>query len=227
MEPLGLGFSKQYTLRDNAVVAACGTRRPRLRLTGSVGFPELDTLDRRTPAVEFDINRNIEGRCDPLESLLRTVDWRSPEPSLRELCHMNIAGSFAMGGLPLRAVDREEWARELSYFTSMSATCNLVGLAYLWHTGQYSTQPDMVHEIGAAVATGLRSAQPADRDAAVHALAYLTDQLPREKRTAMALQVLAPVQAVLVQMSAEPQPGRPDDLAKLINLAGPGEPKKR
>jgi hypothetical protein len=216
---LGLGFSKQYTTRDNAVVAACGTRWPRLRLTGAVSFPELDTLDHRTPATEFDINRNIEGRCDPLESLVRTVDWRSPEPSLRELCHANIAGSFAMGGLPLRDVDRAEWARELSFFTSMSATCNLVGLTYLWHTGQYSTQPDVVREIGAALATGLRSAEPADRDAAVHALAYLTDHLPREKRSAMSRQLLAPVQAALVQMSSAPHPARPEELAKLIALA--------
>lgn len=216
---LGLGFSKQYTTRDNAVVAACGTRWRRLRLTGAVSFPELDTRVHRTPAAEFDLDRNIEGRCDLLESLLRTVDWRSPEPSLREVCQMYIASSFYIGAQPLRGVGREEWARELSYFTRMSATCNLVGLAYLWRTGQYSTQPDMVQEIGAAIATGLQPAGPEDRDAAVHALAYLTDQLPPAKRKEMARRLLAPVQADLVKMAAGPHPARPEELAKLIGLA--------
>jgi hypothetical protein len=219
-----MGFSRQYTPPDNAVVAACGTRWPRIRLRGSVSFPELDTLKHRVPAVEFDLDRNIEGRCDPLDSLLRTVDWHSPEPSLRELCHAKIAGSFGMGGVPLRAVDPEEWARELTYFTSMSATCNLVGLAYLWHTGQYSTQPGMLQDFGGAIATGWQWATPADRDAAVHALAYLTDQLPSSKRTAMARHLLAPVQAALVEMAAGPHRGIRDDLAKLINLAAPVNP---
>jgi hypothetical protein len=220
---LGMGFSKQYTARDNAVVAACGTRWPRVRLTGSVSFPELDALDHRTPAVEFDLDRNIEGRCDPLESLLRTVNRQAPEPGLREVCRMMLPGTFSVAGRPLRAVAPMEWAFELSSFTNMSATCNLVALAYLWHLGQYSTQPDTLNEIGAAIAEGFQQARPADRDAAVHALAYLTDQLPRES----ARQLLAPVQAMLAAMLAEPRPDRADELAKLIELAAPGGPGKR
>ena len=220
---LGRGYSKRYTARDNAVVAACGTRWPRMRLTGYVSFPELDPVAHRTPTVEFDLNQGIDGGCDPLEALLRSVDWRAPEPSLRELCHMSAAGSFSMAGLPLRDVDPMEWAFHLSFFTHMSTTCNLVALAHLWHTEQAIPQPDMLRGIGTAIETGWRDAAPADRDAAVHALAYLTDQLPQATREAAARQLLAPLRAALERALAEPHPGRPDELAKLIQLAG-GEP---
>ena len=216
---LGQGYSKRYTTRDNAVVAACGTRWPRMRVTGHVGFPELDPVVHRTPTVEFDLNEHVEGSCDPLDALLRSVDWRAPEPSLRELCHMSAPGSFSMAGQPLRAVDPREWAFHLSMFEQMSATCTLVALAHLWHTEQASPPPAMLGEFGAAIESGWRDAAPADRDAAVHALAYLTDQLPQETRAATARQLLAPLRAALEQALAGPHPARPEELAKLIALA--------
>lgn len=218
-DSLGRGYSKRYTMRDNAVVAACGTRWPRMRLTGYVGFPELDPVVHRTPTVEFDLNEHIEGSCDPLDALLRSVDWRAPEPSLRELCHMSAPGSFSMAGQPLRTVEPMEWAFHLSIFRQMSATCTLVALAHLWHTEQVDPPPDMVREFGAAIETGWRHATPADRDAAVHALAYLTDQLPPETRAATARQLLAPLRTALEQALADPDPTRPEELAKLLALA--------
>jgi len=223
---LGMGFSKQYTTRDNAVVAACGTRWPRMRLTGYVGFAELDPVEHRTPAVEFDLNQDAEGSCDPLDALLRSVDWRAPEPSLRELCHMSAPGSFSMAGQPLRAVEPMEWAFYLGIFRQMSETCTLVALAHLWHTEQASPPPDMLRELGAAIETGWRDAAPADRDAVVHALAYLTDLLPQETRTATAHQLLAPLRSALERALADPHPARPEELTKLIKLAG-GEPSGR
>jgi hypothetical protein len=216
---LGVGFSTRYTALDNAVVAACGARRPRIRLTARVSFPELETSDHRTPAVELDLDRHVEGRCEPLDALLRSVDVRAPEPGLRELCHGNIAGSFAHAGIPLRAVEPMEWARELSNVSAMSVTCNLVALAHLWQTEPNSLQPALLRQLGDAIAAGWRTAGPTERDAAVHALAYLADRLPETTRAATARALLAPLRPAL----AEAHTAWPDELAQLVSLAGPAE----
>jgi hypothetical protein len=224
---LGRGFSQRYNRRNNAIVAACGPEQGRIKLVGLVGLPEVDLHAHRTPVVELDLNSNVEGRCDALDALVHSVDWRTPEPSLRELCQGSLARSFRDFDGPLRAVEFEAWERALSFSYAMSPTCNLVALGYLWHTGQYDARPETLHLLGTALETGMRRAERAQHDAAVHALVYVIEQFPLAKRRAMAEQLLRPVQPVLVDALAEPSPLRPDELAHLIDLGGPLTPALR
>lgn len=226
-DSLGQGFSQRYDRRNNAIVAACGLKQGRVQLVGFVGLPEVDLLAHRTPVVELDLNRNVEGRCDALDALVHSVDWRTPEASLRELCQASLARSFRDFDGSLRAVESEAWERALSFLYAMSPTCNLVALGYLWHTGQYDARPQTLRLLGTALVKGMRGAERAQYDAAVHALAYVVEQFPPPKRRAMAEQLLRPIQPILVDALAEPSPQRPDELAHLIDLGGPLTPALR
>jgi hypothetical protein len=213
------GYSTQYTARNNAVVAACGARQPLLKLDGYIGFPEVEMGGFRTPVTEVDLNQTTGEQCGQLETLVKTVDWKSPERSLRELCKSSLASSFLSGGA-LRAVEIEAWERELSFLYGMSPTCNFLALAHLWHTGQFSTLPDTLRTIGAALKSGLMRARPAEQNAALQALIYLLDQLPPRMRLQMTRQLLSPIQPVLVELLAAPQPPLPAAAASLIVRSG-------
>lgn len=215
---LGRGFSKQYDTRNNAVVASCGARRRLVHLDGFVRFPELDMTVHRTPRVEVDLNRNMEGSCDQLEALLHTVNRQVPESSLRELCHGGIASTFTMAKQPLRAVPIEEWELELSNLYRMAPTCNLVALAYLWHNSQYDATPETLRRIGEALRAGLHDAGQVETDAALHALAYVVEEFPRNARHTMAHHLLTPIQPALVNALAEPHQKRAGEIAWLIKL---------
>lgn len=224
---LGLGFSQRYDSRNNAIVAACGPKQGRVRLVGFVGLPEVDLPAHRTPVVDIDLNRNAEGRCDALDALVHSVNWRTPEASLRELCQGSLARSFRNFDAPLRAVESEAWERALSFLYAMSPTCNLVALGYLWHNGQFDARPQTLHLLGTALETGMRRADRAQHDAAVRALVYVIEQFPSARRRTMAQQLLRPIQPVLVDALAEPSPLRPDELTHLIELGGPLTPALR
>lgn len=213
---LGWGYDDTYNTRNNAIVAPCGRQWPRARLGGTVRFPEVDELVHRTPDVEVDLNRNIQGRCGRVEALLQTVDRQAPDPVLRRLCRIYLAGG---GEKPLRAVEPEEWASQLEYFpNSIAPTCNLVALAYLWHTRP--APPQALDKLGIALRKGLERAEPVDRDEALHALAYLVDQLPPASRSTTARRLLGPSQALLVEALAAPEVDRPEELARLIGSSG-------
>ena len=224
---LDMGFSEKYTARNNAVVASCDARHPPLKLSGTVGFPEVDTRYFRTPVVKIDMVQTVGDQCSPLDALVQTVNWKSPERSLRELCHMAIASAFTSPEADLRAVRIEEWERALSFFYGMSSTCNLVGLAHLWHTGQYSTQPETLHRIGMALKSGLTRVEPAQQSAVVRGLIYLVDQLPAGARSKMARQLLSPIQPLLVDFLAASTPTEPVALAALIIHSGKLAPALR
>jgi hypothetical protein len=220
---LGLGFGHEYTARHNAVVAACGTRWPRVRLQAFVHFPEVEEQGHATVPVELDLNRNVDGQCISLEALLQTMDGRAPEHVLRERCRL-----FSYPeNRPLREVPLEDWERELSFFHGMSSTCDLVALGYLWHTGQIGTDPQTLRTLGAALEQGMSGAEPEHKDAAVYALAYAVDQLPPRTRPQAARQLLAPVQPLLVHMLAQARPLLLDDLARLLGSSGDLQPEVR
>lgn len=213
---LDLGFTDRYSQRQNAVVAVCGTRQPRIQLRGTVWFPELDLRPYPTAPVEFHLNRNVDGPCTELDALIRTVDWRAPEPDLRELCQTGIALFNKTA-----SADLDHWERSLDFLYGMYPTCNLVALAYLWRTEQFSTTPDTLRRLGKALDVGMGRAKPAQRHAAIYALSYLVDQLPAAKRSAMARHLLAPTQAALVRALVEPEPVRPEHIGKLLRMSGP------
>lgn len=224
---LGLGFSARYTLRDNAVIAACGKRWGRVRLRGVVGFPEVDDVLHRAAAVEFDMRSKAKGQCGELEALLQTIGGQAPEPVLREVCGVYIGAASASGEPALRTVGLDQWELNLSLFFHMSPTCNLVALAHLWHTRQLDMSPRTLDRIGTALNSGIHHAKPAERDAAVHALAYLVRQLPVETRRGTARQLLAPAQSALVDAVAAPKTTRLDELAGLIISSGTLAPPAR
>lgn len=224
---LGMGLAKAYTARKNAVIAACGRRWPNVRLSGAVSFPEVDDLVHRTPAVEIDLNRNVDGQCGELEALLQTVDRQAPEPVLREVCRSYIDMPFALGERALRKVELDQWQRNLELFNAMSSTCNLVALAHLWHTRQLDTSPHTLARLGTALQSGLQHATPEQRDAAVHALAYLVEQLPNDTRSDTARQLLAPAQPALVDALTAPKATRLDELADLLVRSGTLAPQAR
>lgn len=224
---LGLGFSHRYTLRDNAVIAACGKRWGRVRLRGAVGFPEVDDVLHRTAAVDFDMRSNAEGQCGELEALLQTIDGQPPEPVLREVCRVYIGMAYASGEQALRNIGLDQWELNFSLFFHMSPTCNLVALAHLWQTRQLDMSPSTLNRLGKALNSGIHHARPAERNAAVHALAYLVEQLPNDTRSATARQLLAPVQPALVDAVAAPKTTRLDELAGLIISSGTLAPPAR
>lgn len=224
---LGLGFSRRYTLRDNAVIAACGKRWPQARLRGFIGFPEVDDIRHRTAAVDVDMNRNVEGQCAELEALLQTVNRQAPEPVLWEVCGVYLGMTFASGEQALRNSGLDQMELNLSLFFHMSPTCNLVALAHFWHTRQLDMSPRTLNRLGTALNSGIHHASPAEREAAVHALAYLVEQLPDETRAVTARQLLAPAQSALVEALATPRAGRPDELAALVVGSGALAPQAR
>ncbi len=217
---LGMGFSKKYDTRKNAVLAPCGLKWPLVKLGGVVSFHEVDDLVHRLPAVEIDINKNIDGKCGELDALLQTVNQQSRESDLRELCGTQIASSFALDGVPLRSVGLEEWERQLSFFNSISATCNIVALAHLFQTERYFARPQTLEKLGAALGDGLSRAMMRDVEPAVHALVYLVDQLPLASRSTSARQLLMPAQPALVEVLAAGRVGQTDDIVRLIGLSG-------
>jgi hypothetical protein len=213
---LGWGYDDTYNARHNAVVAPCGKQWPRARLHATVSFPEVDELVHHTRDAEVDLNRNIHGRCGRVETLVQTVGRQAPEPVLRRLCGIYLAGG---GQTPPRAVELEKWALDLEYFSnSVSPTCNLVALAYLWQSGL--PPPQALDRLGAALHLGLTRAAPADRDEALHALAHLVDRLPPAKRPLAARRLLGPSQPLLVELLADPKAANPDELARLIRASG-------
>jgi hypothetical protein len=214
---LGRGFSQRYNARHNVVVADCGKRSPRIRLSAWVSFPEVDEVAYRTPSMEVDLNRNVDGQCGQLEALLQTVDARWPEPAFREVCRPYLG----MEDRPLREIELDEWVRDLGFFSyGMAPTCHLVALAHLWHTGQYDMRPETLARLGTALGNGMGRAKQTQKDAAVHALAYLVDHLPPATQVQAARQLLAPVRPILIAMLAEVRPMRSDDLARLISWSG-------
>jgi hypothetical protein len=217
---LGLGIGKQYDARNNAVVLACGARWRRARLAATVIFPELDMTVHRVPTVDIDLDRHVEGECEQLEALLRTIDWRSPESSLRAVCQRALVSPFPQSGQALRTTGTEEWERGLNHLYGMVPTCNLVALAYLWNGRQYDMKPETFGRIGRALAGGLQYAEQPEADAAVHALTYVVNQLPGNARHAMARSLLMPLQPALVDALAEPRQRRAGEIASLIRLGG-------
>ncbi|QNB00475.1 hypothetical protein [Massilia sp. Se16.2.3] len=180
---LGGEASKHYSMRNNAVVVACGVRAPLMRLSSSVTFPELDFREHRLPAVDIDMNRDVAGQCSQLDALLASLDPRAPETGLRELCRNYLFVMYPMSDLGMRGTQRaafelDEWKRALSFFRGMSPTCTLTGLAHLWHTGRYRTDPPALHQLGTALGEGIGGADAPTAEAAIHALGYLVDQLP-------------------------------------------------
>ena len=224
---LGLGFSHRYTLRDNAVIAACGKRWGRVRLRGFIGFPEVDDVLHRSAAVDFDMRSEGKGQCGELEALLQTIDGQAPEPVLREVCRVYIGMAFASGEQPMRNNGLDQWELNLSLFFHMSPTCNLVALAHLWHTRQLDTSPSTLNRLGKALNSGIHHARPAERDAAVHALAYLVGQLPDDTRQATAQHLLAPAQPALVDALAGRDATRLDEIAHLLTASGKLPPTLR
>jgi hypothetical protein len=213
---LGWGYDYTYNNHDNAVVAPCGKQWPAVRLHAAVRFPEVDESVYRTRDADVDLNHNIQGRCGRLETLLQTVDRQAPDPVLRRLCRIYLAGG---GAKPLRDVELDEWVFHLGFLANgISPTCDLVALAHLWHPAPAG--PQALDAIGLALQKGLAGAEPADRDDALHALAYLVDQLPLANRGITARRLLAPSQPLFVKVLAEPQPARPDELARLIASSG-------
>jgi hypothetical protein len=212
---LGWGYDDTYNVRNNAVVAPCGKQWPRARLHAAVSFPEVDELVYRAQDADVDLNRNIQGRCGRVETLVQTIGGQPPEPVLRRLCRIYLAGN---GDKPLRAVQLDEWVFQLGYLSnSVSPTCNLVALAYLWRSGL--PQPQVLDRIGAALHRGMAGALPTDRDEALHALAYLVDQLPPAQRAMVARRLLGPSRPLLVELQSDPQAARPDELARLAAMS--------
>jgi hypothetical protein len=216
---LGRGFSQEYTARNNAVIAACGARWPRVRLNAAVRFPEVDEQFYRTGPIEFDLNLNVDGQCGRLEALLQTIGAADPERVLGERCRVPF-----IRDRPLRSIDIEEWERSLQFFFGMSPTCNLVALAYLWRTGQFDMQAQTLSRLGTALTQGLGSAEPEHVDETVHALAYLVDQLPPSTHAQSARQLLAPMQPMLVYLLAQADLPHPDDLVSLLISSGSRTP---
>jgi hypothetical protein len=206
----GLGYSRTFTKRRNAVVAACGRRWQGLRLHGAVRFPEVDEHVYRTAPV--DLNANADGQCAPLEALLQTIDPAAPEPVLQDLCRIPFSGEKR----PLRSITLDEWKRSLEFPYGMSPTCDLVAIGYLWRTGQLGTDRQTLSALGTILTNGLNWSEPRHKDELLHALTYAIDQLPPSKRIVAAKQLLAPMQPVLVDMLAKPHPMRQDDLARLL-----------
>jgi hypothetical protein len=217
---LGLGMRDSYSAVNNAVVSVCGKPLPRIRVDSVVRFPEVDARSYPVSAVEFNLNRDIEGRCSPLDALVQTVDWRAPEQDLRGMCYRH-------DETPLHRVTLDEWERRLEYFFYMSPTCDLVTLAYLWRTGKYSTTSATIRRLGTALKDGLASGDAATKEAAIHALVYLVAQLPPASRVRMARELLSPAQSWLVEQLASSNPPRPDDIARLIAAGGSLPPALR
>jgi hypothetical protein len=217
---LGRGFSQEYTARNNAVIAACGARWPRVRLNAAVRFPEVDEQFYRTGPIEFDLNRNVDGQCSRLEALLQTIGAADPERVLAERCRVPFIRER-----PLRSIDIDEWERSLQFFFGMSPTCNLVALAYLWRTGQFDMQAQTLSRLGTALTQGLGWAEPEHVDEAVHALAYLVDQLPPGTHAQAARQLLTPMQPMLVFLLAQGHPQYPADLVSLLISSGSLPPR--
>ncbi len=227
-EPTGAWYDRH----NDAVVAPCNARVPLIRLRGVVRFPEVDSQVHPVRQQVIDLSRHVDGVCSPLEALVATLAERPFEPALRAVCGMQIAGAFSMPGGPLRAVTPDEWAFQLGFFYDHSPTCNLVGLAHVLQTGQFSADPAALDALGASLKQGLGYARPAEWDAAVHALHFLVFQLPPATQAATARRLLAPARPLLVAALAARHPQRPDDLARLIAWGGeqastPAGPKQR
>jgi hypothetical protein len=65
----------------------------------------------------------------------------------------------------------------------------------------------------------MAGALPTDRDEALHALAYLVDQLPPAQRAMVARRLLGPSRPLLVELQSDPQAARPDELARLAAMS--------
>jgi hypothetical protein len=208
--------SAWYDSRNDAVVAPCSERVSRVRLSGVVRFPEVDEQVHTVRQHVLDMNRHVDGACNPLDALVGTLAERPFEPALRAVCHAQAVGAFSMEGRPLRAVTPDEWAFQLGFFYEESPTCNLVGLAHVLKSGQFSADPVALGIFGSALKEGLRGAQPEQWDAAVHALDYLVGQLPPATQAATARRLLAPARPLLVEALAGKRPQRPKELARLI-----------
>lgn len=210
-----------YDTYEDALIAQCGRRMPPIVLRGRVRFPEVDDRDHVTPSRTVELARAATV-CDELDALLQTVAQRPFEQALRAVCGSQIAGFSVTGKQSLSALTPGDWAFQLEFFVdTMSPTCNLVGLAYVMHTGQFSTTPAALNSLATALRQGLPIAGPEQRDAALHALSYLVEQLPPATRAATARHLLAPSQALLVKALGEQKPVRPDEITRLIRRSGP------
>lgn len=221
------GFSNKYTARRNAVVAGCAPSQPRGRLSGEVRFPELDAKSYSTPAIELDLSRNVVGTCDELSALVRTVDWKRPDASLVEICHMQSVGSYRRGEVSLAHFDVEEWEREFAFLYAMSPTCNLVALTHLLRSGQFSTDPHVLQRLGAALATGTSRPKPQQQRATWHGLDYLVSQQPPGQRAGIARNLLGPLQPALVSALSGPAPVPLAPIANLLLSSGKLPPDLR
>lgn len=220
---LGAGFSHDYTMRKNAVVAACRSRWPRARVRGFVYFPEVEERRHPTVPAELDLSRNVDGQCGNLEAVLQTVAELGPERALRTRCRT----PFTPVDGPLRSVPIDVWERQLQFFYGMSSTCDLVALAYLWHTAQIVADAQTLRRLGSALKDGLRAGEREHKDAAVRALVYLVGQLPAAGRAASAKALLGPMQDVLVDMLAPADAARRGDITRLLAWSGDLPPALR
>lgn len=212
---LGWDYDDTYNAHDNAIVAPCGKQWPEASLHAAVSFPELDGKVYRTQDAKVDLNRNIQGQCGRVEALVQTIAGQPPEPVLRRLCRIYLAG----GGLtPLREVELKQWVFNLEYFANgISPSCDLVALAILWHSGL--PPPQVLDRLGAALHLGMTRAMPEDRDDALHGLAYLVSQLPPAGRQEAARRLVGPSRPLLVKLLADPHAARRDELARLFAMS--------
>lgn len=217
----------QYTNRHNAVRAACGTRHTRLSLAGAVSFPEVDDRVYRTAAVEFDIEGNVDDGCDELQALLQGMRLGTPEVVLRQYCGMELGFEFTMEGKALAELDPSQWERALSFFFGMSPTCDMLALAQLWRGQRALPDAATVARFGAALRQGFKHNDPALRDQALHALAYLMAQMPDETRAEIAPGLLAPLLPVFIDELEESRYKYPAELARLMVWSGPLAPAPR
>jgi hypothetical protein len=228
---LGQPYDPEYSAHRNAVVAACGSPVTRGTLQAVVAFPEVDDRRYRTAPVAFDLGGQPGAACRPTDALARTMRERGAERVLRQVCYLQLGTGAFFGSQALAARPLEEWERGLDFLHALSPTCNLMGLAYLWETRQFTLDRRMVARLGAALRNGLETAQRMDVAApnpdhppafhqAVQALDYLVRRLPPEHRDMVAVPLLAPLQPMLVAALAAPVPYQPDQLAALIMRSG-------
>ncbi|PWF41893.1 hypothetical protein C7C56_023825 [Massilia glaciei] len=217
----------EYSAQRNAVRAACGNRLTRVRMSGMVGFPEVDDKFYRTAAVQFDMRANVEGGCGELEALLRTMRNRPPERVLRQVCGTVLGSDFKYGGIGLADVGMVQWTLALSFLYQMSPTCNIVALAHLWQAEQNVPDAEALKALAAALQPAFERADPALRNQTAHALAYLAAELPESSRRRVAPPLLTPLIGALIEDLESSHPNRPDELARLILWGGALPPALR